>query len=210
MILVLDNRDSFTFNLVQALQELGAAVQVRRADRESLESLLELEPAGIVIGPGPGRPEAAQLSLRLIAEGERMPILGVCLGHQAIASHFGASIRRSEHLRHGRTSQVTHDGQGLFRGLPSPLAFTRYNSLTVDPRGLPDCLVASAHCEEGELMGLRHRTRPLEGVQFHPESVLSERGLALLGNFVEGTAEGPSAGVQRGQGPLGARRSSPS
>ena len=210
MILVLDNRDSFTLNLVQALQELGAAVQVRRADRESLESLLELEPAGVVIGPGPGRPEGAALSLRLIAEGGQLPILGVCLGHQAIASHFGARILRSEHLRHGRTSQVTHDGRGLFRGLPSPLAFTRYNSLTVDPRSLPDCLVASAHCEDGELMGLRHRTRPLEGVQFHPESVLSERGLALLGNFVEGTAAGPSAGVQRGQGPLGARRSSPS
>lgn len=210
MILVLDNRDSFTFNLLQAFQELGVAVQVRRADRESLESLLALEPRGIVIGPGPGRPETAELSLRLVAEGGELPILGVCLGHQAIASHFGARIQRSQHLRHGRTSRISHDGLGVFRGLPNPARFTRYNSLCVDPASLPDCLVPSAHCEDGELMGLRHRTRPLEGVQFHPESVLSEGGLELLGNFVAGLAAGPNAGVQRGQGPAAARRSSPS
>ncbi len=184
MILVLDNRDSFTFNLVQAFYALGMSVEVRRADRIRLGDVLRLAPSHVVIGPGPGRPEAARTSLATIAElPPEIPILGVCLGHQAIGVAFGARVERARELVHGRSVPVHHDGAGVFRGLPSPLRQARYNSLAVREERWPDELVVTARSEDGEIQGLRHRERPLEGIQFHPESVLSERGLELLANF---------------------------
>ncbi len=188
VILVLDNRDSFTFNLVQELQRLGQEVEVRSARGTSLSALRRLRPAGILLGPGPGRPERALLSLEVIRElGAELPILGVCLGHQALATVFGARVERSREPLHGRTVPVSHDGAGVFRALPSPLACMRYNSLTVVEEGFPDCLEVSARAPDGDIMGLRHRELPLEGIQFHPESVLSERGAELLANFLERT-----------------------
>jgi len=185
VILLLDNRDSFTFNLVQSLRGLGAEVVVRRSDAIDAQGVRQLDPERILIGPGPGAPPGAGCSLQVIAElaGE-VPILGVCLGHQAIGASFGARIGRAPELVHGRTVEVTHDGQGVFRGLPSPVAFTRYNSLTVLPDEWPDCLEVSARTADGDIMGLRHRTLALEGVQFHPESILSEEGPRLLANFL--------------------------
>ncbi len=185
VLLLLDNRDSFTFNLVQALATLGARVEVRAARSTSLARLARLRPTHLVIGPGPGRPEAAGLALAALAHfAPRVPTLGVCLGFQAIGHAFGARIERAPTPLHGSTVRVQHDGRGVFAALPSPLAFTRYNSLCVREEGLPECLEVSARAEDGDLMGLRHRTWPLEGVQFHPESVLSERGLELLANFL--------------------------
>ncbi len=187
MILLLDHRDSFTFNLVQALETLGARVEVRAARRTSLATLRRLRPAKLVLGPGPGRPEAAELALHVLRElSPTVPTLGVCLGFQAIGVGFGARVARAREPVHGRTVRVTHDGRGLFAGLASPLAFTRYNSLAVLEADLPMCLEVSARAEDGDVMGLRHRTWPLEGVQFHPESVLSEGGMELLENFVRG------------------------
>ncbi len=184
MILVLDNRDSFTFNLVQALYSLGAEVEVRRAGATSVREVLRLAPERVLIGPGPGRPEAAAVSLDLIGSlPADVPILGVCLGHQAIGVAFGARVERSRELVHGKAVVVQHDGRGVFRGLPSPLRQARYNSLAVLEDGFPDSLVVTARSPDGEILGLRHRERPIEGVQFHPESVLSERGLELLANF---------------------------
>ncbi len=185
MLLLLDNRDSFTFNLAQALATLGARVEVREARRTSLAQLVHLRPKHLVIGPGPGRPEAAELALAALAHfTPDVPTLGVCLGFQALGVFCGARVERARTPVHGSTVRVSHDGRGLFAALPSPLAFTRYNSLCVSERDLPACLEVSARAEDGDLMGLRHRTRPLEGVQFHPESVLSERGLELLANFL--------------------------
>jgi anthranilate synthase/aminodeoxychorismate synthase-like glutamine amidotransferase len=185
VILLLDHRDSFTFNLAQALQALGARVEVRPARGTSLATVRRLRPAKILLGPGPGRPEAAGLSLGVLRElAPSVPILGVCLGFQAIGIGLGGRVERAREPVHGRTVRVTHDGRGLFADLPSPLAFTRYNSLGVLEAGLPACLEISARAEDGDLMGLRHREWPLEGVQFHPESVLSEGGMELLGNFV--------------------------
>ncbi len=187
MILVLDNRDSFTFNLVQALAALGAEVVVARARATTLARIERLAPEKILIGPGPGRPEDAALSLAVIRElAPRVPTLGVCLGHQAIGAAFGARIERSAAPLHGHATLVEHAARGLFRGLPSPLHFTRYNSLTVLDRDLPACLEVLARAADGEVMALAHREWPLVGVQFHPESILSERGSQLLANFLAG------------------------
>jgi len=183
MLLVLDNRDSFTFNLVQALSVLGAQVEVVRADRVTARDVARRAPERILIGPGPGAPRGAGCSIEVIAS-LAVPILGVCLGHQALGAAFGARIGRARELVHGRAVAVRHDGRGVFRGLPSPLRCTRYNSLGVLADGLPECLEVSARSDDGDVMGLRHRELPLEGVQFHPESVLSEHGLELLSNFL--------------------------
>jgi len=210
VILVIDNQDSFTYNLVQALQRLGCEAKVLEAKRTSLRDVCALNPSGILIGPGPGRPEDAALSLELVTKIRDRPILGVCLGQQAIAQAFGAQCVRSKFLCHGRTTRVQHDGRGVFAGLSNPSEFTRYNSLCVEERSLPACIEVSARSPEGEVMGLRHHTRALEGVQFHPESVLSSEGLALLGNFVSLATGQPTGAHQTGQGPSGIRRSSPS
>jgi anthranilate synthase/aminodeoxychorismate synthase-like glutamine amidotransferase len=185
LLLLLDNRDSFTFNLAQAFAALGARVEVREARRTSVAALERLRPDRLVVGPGPGRPEAAEVALAAMrALAPRVPTLGVCLGFQLIGVLTGAPVVRARTPVHGRAVRVRHDGRGVFAGLPSPLAFTRYNSLALADDGLPACLEASAHAEDGELMALRHREWPLEGVQFHPESVLSERGMELLANFL--------------------------
>lgn len=183
--MLLDNRDSFTFNLAQAFAALGARVEVRAARDTSLERIERLRPTRLVIGPGPGRPEQATLALAVLARfAPSVPTLGVCLGFQALGVLCGATVSRARTPLHGGTVRVEHDGRGVFAGLSSPLAFTRYNSLCVRAEGLPACLEVSARAEDGDLMGLRHREWPLEGVQFHPESVLSERGMELLANFL--------------------------
>jgi anthranilate synthase/aminodeoxychorismate synthase-like glutamine amidotransferase len=186
VLLIVDNRDSFTFNLVQALRGMGQEVRVRPASTLDARAVRALDPQRIVIGPGPGRPETAGASLEIIrAFAGALPILGVCLGHQAIAVQLGARLVVSRHLKHGQTTRITHSGVGLFRGLPSPLDQTRYNSLTIDPDSLPEELEITAHDGFGEIMGVRHRLWPLEGVQFHPEAIRSCRGIEVLRNFVE-------------------------
>jgi len=184
MILVLDNRDSFTFNLVQALQRLGARVEVMRAESVTADDVLARSPHAILLGPGPGRPEDARTSLALLARELDLPLLGVCLGHQALAHHAGAVTQRAAEPMHGRTVSVEHAGVGVFRGLPSPLACARYNSLSVRRGSLPPSLEMTAWTSQGDVMGLRHRSLPWEGVQFHPESILSEGGDLLLTNFL--------------------------
>lgn len=186
LILVLDNRDSFTFNLVQALQELGAEVEVARAGDLSSGEVARRHPAGLLLGPGPGTPSGAGCCEDVVRELEGVPLLGVCLGHQALATALGGRLARDEDLCHGQTRPVTHDGRGVFAGLPNPLALTRYNSLRVDEAALPAELEVSARGPRGEIAGLRHRTRPLESVQGHPESMLcvDAGGRALLANFV--------------------------
>lgn len=186
MILVLDNYDSFTWNIVHYLRELGAEVRVERNDALTAAEALATGAAGFLISPGPGRPEAAGASLDLVAAcaQARRPLLGVCLGHQAVARHFGARIVRAEAVMHGKTCAVRHDGTGLFEGLPSPLTAARYHSLTVAPQSVPDCLAVNARADDGTLQGLRHRELPIHSVQFHPESVASQDGHRLLGNFI--------------------------
>ena len=185
MILVIDNYDSFTYNLVQYLGELGARVVVKRNDAVTVDEVRELRPDGLLISPGPGRPEEAGVSLELIAQlGARMPIFGVCLGHQSIAQHFGASIVRADRLMHGRTSEIHHEGQGVFAGLPSPLTATRYHSLIVKRDTIPSELQVTAWTDRDEVMGIRHNGLPIEGVQFHPESFLTEHGHALMRNWL--------------------------
>jgi len=185
LILVLDNRDSFTFNLKAALETLGAGVTVRRASTLSMADVERLNPKRILIGPGPGHARDALLSLEILrASRGHIPILGVCLGYQALAVAFGGRIKRARELVHGRTVKVLHDAAGVFHGLPSPLEMMRYNSLAVEEESLPACLAVSARDPAGEILGLRHSEWRLEGVQFHPESILSERGLDLLENFV--------------------------
>lgn len=185
-ILVIDNYDSFTYNLVQYLGELGADVVVRRNDAIDVAGARELKPAAIVISPGPCTPREAGVSVALFQEmtGET-PILGVCLGHQCLGEAFGGRVVRAWRLMHGKTSPVFHDGRTLFEGLPNPFDAMRYHSLVVDPNSVPDCLEVSAHTAEGEVMGLRHRKHLVEGVQFHPESIGTAEGRHLLANFLK-------------------------
>jgi len=188
MILVIDNYDSFTYNLVQYLGELGEEVVVRRNDEIDLDGIAALKPDHILISPGPCTPNEAGVSLELIDrfKGE-IPILGVCLGHQAIGQAFGGDVVRAERLMHGKTSPIEHDGRTMFEGLPNPFTATRYHSLIVKRETLPDELEVSAQTAEGEIMGLRHKKYPIEGVQFHPESIITEHGLTMLRNFIERT-----------------------
>ncbi|MBW1878002.1 MAG: aminodeoxychorismate/anthranilate synthase component II [Deltaproteobacteria bacterium] len=185
-VLLIDNYDSFTFNLVQSLRVLGAEVLVYRNDRIEVEASLALEPTHLMISPGPGRPEDAGVTLRMLeAYMERVPILGVCLGHQALAVVLGGVVDRAPRLMHGKSSLVHHDDKTLYRGLPNPFQGARYHSLAVPEPSLPDDLVVTARTSRDEVMGIRHRTLPVEGVQFHPESVLTPEGDRLLSNFLE-------------------------
>jgi anthranilate synthase/aminodeoxychorismate synthase-like glutamine amidotransferase len=184
MLLVLDNYDSFTYNLVQYLEELGAETRTFRNDELTVDEAMALAPERVVISPGPATPEQAGISLALVERlGGSLPILGVCLGHQVIAQVYGGRVVEASEIVHGRTSAVRHDGRTLFAGLQNPLVATRYHSLTVAPERLPDCLEVSAESEDGTIMGLRHRHWPVEGVQFHPESILTIEGKQLLANF---------------------------
>jgi anthranilate synthase/aminodeoxychorismate synthase-like glutamine amidotransferase len=185
MILVIDNYDSFTFNLVQYLGEMGHELKVFRNDAITLDSIESLAPRSIVISPGPGRPENSGIIIQLIREfAGKIPILGVCLGHQAIGAAFGGDVVPAPSIMHGKTSDIFHDGKTIFSGLPSPFRATRYHSLVVSPETFPDCLEISARTDDGVIMGLRHREIIVEGVQFHPESILTDVGMKLLSNFV--------------------------
>jgi para-aminobenzoate synthetase component II len=189
-VLVVDNYDSFVFNLVQYLAQLGADVVVRRNDEVTVDDVDELGVDGVLLSPGPGRPEDAGICVELIrARAESLPILGVCLGHQAIAVAYGGSVVRAPELLHGKVSQVSHEGAGVLAGLPNPFIATRYHSLAVDPESLPAELEVTARSTSGVVMGLRHRDRPVEGVQFHPESVLTEGGHRLLANWLRGCGD---------------------
>ena len=193
-ILVIDNYDSFVYNLVQYLGELGAQPVVYRNDELSVREALALDVDGILLSPGPGRPEDAGIMLDLIRQGAGVkPIFGVCLGHQAIGQVFGGDVVRASELMHGKTSQVHHHNQGVFAGLPNPLTATRYHSLVVEPSTLPDCLEITASTEDGTIMGLRHREFAVEGVQFHPESILTVAGHDLLKTFLMQTIAAQSA-----------------
>ena len=192
MILVIDNYDSFTYNLVQYLGELGAEPQVVRNDAIDVAGVAALRPDGIVISPGPGTPDQAGVSLEVIRQlGADTPILGVCLGHQAIGQAFGGTVARAKAQMHGKTSEVRHDGHGVFAGLSNPFTATRYHSLVILQDSVPTHLEVTAWAEDGEIMGVRHRTRPIEGVQFHPESILTLEGKRLLGNFLGAAATRP-------------------
>lgn len=197
MLLMIDNYDSFTYNLVQYLGELGEEVMVIRNDEITLEAVQQLNPAGVVISPGPCTPDEAGISMDLIKRfSGKVPILGVCLGHQSIGQAFGGRIVHAKKVMHGKISPVFHDGKGIFQGMPNPFTATRYHSLVIERSSIPDCLEISAWTEDGEIMGVRHRTLPVEGVQFHPESVLSEHGHQLLGNFLQGNhIQQPSSGL---------------
>ena len=187
MVLMIDNYDSFTFNLVQYLGELGAAVRVARNDSISLAEVEQLNPQQIVLSPGPCTPDEAGITLQLIARfSGRIPILGVCLGHQAIGQAFGGKVVRASQVMHGKVSHIRHDGQGVFCGIPDDFIATRYHSLVIDRATLPDCLALTAQAEDGEIMGVRHKSLAVEGVQFHPEALLTEHGHRLLDNFLKG------------------------
>jgi anthranilate synthase component 2 len=189
-VLVIDNYDSFVFNLVQYLGELGAEPLVHRHDELTLEQIVELDPDGVLISPGPGNPDDAGLSNDVIAHFTgRRPVLGVCLGHQCMGQVFGGEVVRAPQVMHGKTSWVHHDGQGVFAGLPEPFEATRYHSLVVEPSSVPDTLVVSAWTDDGTIMGLRHREHPLtEGVQFHPESILTAGGHDIVANWLRAVA----------------------
>ena len=185
-LLMIDNYDSFTYNLVQYLGELGAEIDVVRNDDETVDVLLSRAGDGLVISPGPGTPSEAGVSVEAIPRFAQagLPVLGVCLGHQSIGQSFGGRIVRARSIMHGKVSQIEHDGRGLFRGLPQPFEATRYHSLVIEESSLPPCLEISARTADGEIMGVRHRELPIEGVQFHPESIMTGHGKALLGNFL--------------------------
>jgi anthranilate synthase/aminodeoxychorismate synthase-like glutamine amidotransferase len=184
-MLLIDNYDSFTYNLVQAFAAMGANVMVYRNDALTVDESKELDPTHLVISPGPGRPEDAGVSLGMIgAYAGEIPVLGVCLGHQSIVQQLGGEIVRAERLMHGKTSMVTHDGKTIYRGLTNPFEVGRYHSLCAERESLPDELVVTAQTDRGEIMGVRHRELPVEGVQFHPESVLTPEGNALMANFM--------------------------
>lgn len=185
MVLVIDNYDSFTYNLVQYLGEMGVDLQVHRNDQISLGQIEALRPERILISPGPCSPRESGLSNDIIRTfGPRLPLFGVCLGHQCIGHTFGAEVVVNYRMMHGKTSSIKHDGKDLFAGLPSPFAATRYHSLVIKRDTMPDCLEITAETEEGEIMGVRHKTHPIWGVQFHPESILTEHGRVLLKNFL--------------------------
>ncbi len=191
MLLMIDNYDSFTYNLVQYFAELGEDVRVYRNDAISIKEIAAMKPARIVISPGPCSPAEAGISVATISEfAGKVPLLGVCLGHQSIGAAFGGEIIHAKQLMHGKTSPVLHNGVGVFAGLPSPLTVTRYHSLAICRDSLPECLEVTAWTEDGEIMGVRHRTKNVEGVQFHPESILTECGHALLKNFLQSSATG--------------------
>jgi len=186
MLLVIDNYDSFTYNLVQYFGELGADPLVKRNDAVTADEVEKMRPGKIVISPGPGTPSDAGISMDLIRRfGPKLPILGVCLGHQSIGEVYGGKVVRAERLMHGKTSPIRHDGKGVFAGLPNPFEATRYHSLLVEKKSVPACLEVTADTAEGEIMGLRHREFPVHGVQFHPESILSKEGKDLLANFLK-------------------------
>jgi anthranilate synthase/aminodeoxychorismate synthase-like glutamine amidotransferase len=185
MILMIDNFDSFTYNLVQYLRQLGAEVQVARNNTLTVDAVAQLAPEAIVVSPGPGQPQSAGISMDTIRTfSGRIPILGICLGHQAIAAAFGSKIIAARQLMHGKTSTVTADGQAVYRGISKPFKAMRYHSLAVERASLPDCLTVTAESEDGEIMGIRHRTHMTEGLQFHPESIMTTVGKRLLRNFL--------------------------
>lgn len=186
MILVIDNYDSFTYNIVQEMGEMGVEIEVARNDQISLDDIRAMRPDHIVISPGPGTPDDSGVSLDVLRYlGETTPILGVCLGHQSIGQVYGGVVSRAPHLMHGKTSMIHHNGNSMFEGIPSPFEATRYHSLIVQPDTLPDCLEVTARTEDGIIMGLRHKQFPVFGVQFHPESILTAHGPRILKNFLE-------------------------
>jgi len=191
MITLIDNYDSFTYNLVHFLGELGAEIKVYRNDVVSVDEVLSENPSGIVLSPGPCTPDKAGICLDMvkIAAARNVPLFGVCLGHQSIGQAFGGKVVRADQLMHGKTSKINHTGKGVFAGLPSPFTATRYHSLTVEPASLPDCLEVTAETSDGVIMGLQHKEHPIHGVQFHPESIASEQGHAILKNFLNLTNE---------------------
>jgi anthranilate synthase/aminodeoxychorismate synthase-like glutamine amidotransferase len=185
MILMIDNYDSFTYNLVQQLQVIGEEVHVRRNDLIDLAGMEDLRPSALVISPGPGSPDKAGISVEAIRHfGPKIPVLGVCLGHQCIAVAFGGKVIRASRIMHGKVSQISHDGQTIYEEIPNPFEATRYHSLIVEVDSVPECLEISARTEEEEIMGLRHREYNVEGVQFHPESILTGEGTEIIRNFV--------------------------
>ncbi len=185
MFLLIDNYDSFTYNLFHFLGELGAEIEVRRNDALGVDEALAMKPQGIVLSPGPCDPDRAGICLELVAAAAgKLPILGVCLGHQAIGQAFGGKVVRAPRCMHGKLSELRHQGQGVFEDLPSPFSATRYHSLTIEREGFPEVLEVTAETDDGVIMGLRHRELPIHGVQFHPESIASEHGHALLANFL--------------------------
>jgi anthranilate synthase/aminodeoxychorismate synthase-like glutamine amidotransferase len=188
MIIMIDNYDSFTYNLVQYLEQIGTCVKVIRNDMASISDLVSWKPTGIVISPGPGRPENAGISLAVVKHfSGKIPILGVCLGHQAIGACFGGKVVSAKKLMHGKTSMIHSDGKTLYQGIRNPFEAMRYHSLAVSREGFPDCLQISSESEDGEIMGIRHLTHPTEGIQFHPESIMTRVGKRLLRNFINQT-----------------------
>ena len=185
MILMIDNYDSFTYNLAQYLGMLGSEVEVHRNDKITLDAIENMKPERIVISPGPGTPQSAGITIPVIERfHSKVPILGVCLGHQGIGAAFGGRVVHAAQLMHGKTSEISHDGKSIFRDLPDPFTATRYHSLAIERESLPSCLEVSAVAEDGEIMGLRHREYPVEGIQFHPESILTKEGMSILQNFL--------------------------
>ena len=186
MILMIDNYDSFTYNLVQYFGELKQKVEVYRNDALTIAKIRKMKPAKIVISPGPGRPEDAGISIDIIKQlGPEIPVLGVCLGHQGIGYAFDGKVINAKRLMHGKTSMIKHNSQGIFKDLPNPFEATRYHSLVIDPKHVPDCLIVTATTtDDGEIMGVQHKTYPIYGVQFHPESILTKQGMNILRNFL--------------------------